>query len=336
MIRFDELVGDVQKLLTAHDDGTLSWPGADPSIYGRVNSAGDFGSAVQVLGGILYDNVYVHGRPAVTGNTGLPRAAGSGPGPHFVPMLQRANRSRFARQRGWVVVDHEGGQVVVERDGLRLWLGPDELEPDAGEMPSSPPAPGAAVTVLLYPDQLRMVPGFYTVLGEHEVTIGPEPRCRVYWNVTPLAAPTLVEALTGSLNRASVGFRLKVADRPDRFDRADALVLYLSPTSWEAVASGLAQVARDVGPFGDEVPAFTKRLTEGVAVAEDTGQGASFGEHRSRLLAAALLRAYQAGVEPGTAVVAFVRAYFADHGVDPDRPHVLGGRPDRYPVWEEN
>jgi hypothetical protein len=42
-------------------------------------------------------------------------------------------------------------------------------------------------------------------------------------------------------------------------------------------------------------PVFTKFLAPGLGLAEDPGQGDSFGQHRCRLLADAMILAYEQG-----------------------------------------
>jgi hypothetical protein len=278
----------------------------------------------------LYSDFYVHGTPRpgpayqvtrpVTEPTGL------------VDRLRHANTGRYSTATGWSMVGRDGDRYVVERDGLKLWVRLSEIlegHSDSGRLST-----GEAVTLRLSPHLLRLSPGFYSTQGESAFELKTTSMLiRVYWHVDAASAEHLVAAVTEVLNHARIPFRLKVANRTDRFDRADGGVLYLLSHSWPDAMPLLRVVHSRVGPLQANVPAYTKRLAAGVGLAEDPGGGVSFGMSRCRLLADAVLRncREEDAVEDRAEAVAL---YFASRGVDPDRPWLRTGARDRYPPWD--
>jgi hypothetical protein len=192
--------------------------------------------------------------------------------------------------------------------------------------------PGSEVSVRLQKGLPALSPGFYTALGDAEVTDAASSAgvLRVYWNVGLAGAPALVRALTSRLNAESIPFRLKVADHPVRLDRCDAAVLYLPSEAFARVREPLRHVA---GALADKlrptVPAFTLELAPGVGLAEGNGAGESFGLRRCALLADAIVRAHERGIARPDGRLATVATRFAEDGVSIDAPYrdpSFGGR----------
>jgi hypothetical protein len=189
--------------------------------------------------------------------------------------------------------------------------------------------PGGAVRVRVPKELPVFSPGYWTVLGETRAASSSDAGIRVYWNVTPGGAATLIGELTARLNAAGVPFRLKVADHPFRFDRCDAAVLYVEGGVFLAIRAMLGEVAGALtGHLRPEIPAFTLRLTAGVGLAEDA-DGESFGVRRCALLADGIVRAHEYGLAAVEERVDAVAARFAEDGVAIDAPYLepaLAGR----------
>ena len=87
-------------------------------------------------------------------------------------------------------------------------------------------------------------PGCYMALGQ------PEPTgtkwLRLYWNVNPSGAITVIEIATEILNRQRVPFRLKVL-LDTSIERRDAAVLYVPLAHWPAGAGYHRPAKRTVG-----------------------------------------------------------------------------------------
>jgi len=111
-------------------------------------------------------------------------------------------------------------------------------------------------------------------------------------------------------------------------------VLYVPKNRWHEVADVLPAVHATLrAHLGEETPAYTKPLADGVAVAEDAGAGSSFGMSRCSLLAAAAIQASATGAAALADRVAVVRAQFADRGLDPERAHLCPSSDDCYAPW---
>lgn len=146
---------------------------------------------------------------------------------------------------------------------------------------------------------------------------------RLYWSVQLAQLPRLVGLLTELLDQVEDPWMLKCAVDPAVHARADSVVLYLSREQVEsltdeidAIRSGIQSNARATRP------PFALAVGPGLAVAEDPGTGESFGQHRCRLVAEAVIE----GGGDLARVTAAVVARFSADGIDPDRPHARGPR----------
>lgn len=298
-------MGTVHRPVSAAVEGAMS-PGAARDLLLRQ------------LEGLFYANFYCRGEPTFP----PPRTAGPrlGGASAFLERLAAANHGRQTLQPGWRVLGEDSGQVIVEQDGLTLWVDPVQVvpEPDATDR-----------AALVMPAELRKAsPGFYMALGEQSLGGRADALVRLYWHLTSAAAPRLLDLLTSTLNKAGLAFQLKVVEDADLYDRCDAGVLYAPRESFPALLPWVRDAylaLRDA--LRPATPAFTKRLAPGLGLAEDPGNGQSFGMHRCSVLAEAAVLAHErAGHDP----LAALRETFAKHDVDPERPYLSPGSSDRY------
>jgi hypothetical protein len=276
---------------------------------------------VSTLSAQLYRDYYRQGRPVAMAPvaTSLARPAKE----RFLTDLAAANAGTGSWSPGWTVRSVDGVRIIVDRNGLCLSVAAEEIHPATGD----DARPGAVVRLPLPPGSAEVSPGFYLVRGN--VEIPPyEKLVRLYWNLTAEAAPVLIRQATTELNGAGVPFHLKVVDIPGRYHRCDAGVLYVPRSAYPAVEVLAGIYAAVGGLLRRSTPAFTKELAPGLGVAEDPGGGRSFGEHRCRLLAEGLVRAYELGAADRRAVV---QEWFVDAGVSLKTPYLGPDSPDRYP-----
>jgi hypothetical protein len=326
---FEAVTMSAISALTVALPSAFTWFGERSEAPSDLRAADTRAELARRMQDRLYADFYVHGRARPTPVHTASFATVTPEAEALRQRLRGANASRLARQSGWsVVAVEQAGRTVVERDGFKVWVHQSQMEP-----PHAPPL-GAGVTLLVPPEQLRISPGFYSVLGEHELRIADAPLTRVYWHVTAAQAPELLATLTTSLNAQRIAFRLKMCDRPDTFERCDACVLYLTPDDWPKAEDAIQAVYEALGPLAPDVPAFTRRLADGVAVAEDEGGGTSFGMSRCAILADALVAAAESNIDTPTERLGFVSDFFARRGVDPERPHLRSHRKDPYRVWQ--
>lgn len=280
---------------------------------------------VQELQGVLYRSFYSQGAPVpITGHEPMPAP----PDPQFVAALSRSNSGRGGWERGWQVerVDSEGVDVV--RDGLlvRAGIGHCRARRDA-------PTPGEVVSLRRPKDYRSASPGFYTALGDAELsTADDDTEVRVYFHLTAAGAAPLVETCTRVLNSAGVPFVLKVVDNPARFLRCDAAVLYLGDGDFRRAVEHLRTIVAECAAFlRAEVPAFTKPLADGIAVGEhDDALGGSFGMSRCQLVAEAIVDAQERRASNLDTRLDAVASRFANRGLNLELPYLAAGSVDRY------
>ena len=323
-----DVLVEAANAVTIHSPWAYSWFGQRvddlPEDIGRAMSAETARNYLtHRLQDELYRNLYCRGFAA-------PRAELDAPVTHaaasFVSLLSAANCGRGPREPGWVVVEIDGETIVVERDGLRLWVHRRDVSVD-GEAP----VVGAATRVR-FPKELRKLsPGFYMALGDVALAERGDPIVRFYWNLTGAGAPRFVEQGTRLLNGAGLAFRLKVVEDPGRFSRCDAGVLYVRKADYAEAVGHVAAVhralARECKPA---TPPFTKRLAVGLALAEEPGSEDSFGMDRCRLVAEGLVAAEEAGARATEERVEVMANRFEQAGVSVETPFLNSGSEDDY------
>jgi HopA1 effector protein family len=248
----------------------------------------------------------------------------------FIAELSAANAGSGTREAGWRVHAIDQDRIVVERNGLRLWMKTDQVCLTNGSRPEV----GVPVSIRLPNELLKRSPGYYFALGNEETEPrGTDPVIRLYWNLVANAAPQLIMSATTRLNAAHIPFRLKVINDPQRYARCDAGVLYVSKRWYPRVAEIVAEIHRELGAgLLDGTPSFTKPLARGLALAEDPGTGDSFGMHRCRLLAEAIMNAHDEGRRSEKARLESVIASFIMAGISCEQPFLNPGSTDTYPV----
>jgi hypothetical protein len=241
--------------------------------------------------------------------------------------LTRANAGHGRWEAGWQVVQGgHGSWFVRSPQGLLFCADEDAVRVDSD-------SEDASCRVRVPSEYRRLLPGFYLFAGDTDVREpeSSEVTTRVYWHLTPAAAPMFVAILSSTLNAASVPFRAKVLDDPRAFRRADAGVVYLAKKDFPAACQPLLRCQRALRHLmRDAVPLLTKWIAAGLALAEDPGDGQSFGQHRCALLAAALWDAHQGGQRATVDRRRAIESAFRDAGLDPEAPHLSGGSSDDF------
>jgi hypothetical protein len=214
------------------------------------------------------------------------------------------------------VFREDGGQrLLVEWDGVLVWL--PRYAAGNGRLPPV----GDPIPLLVPPARPGLSPGFLLATG----SVAPDftgPPLRVYVHLTD--ADDAIAAWQSTLIRLEqeqVGYQAKVLVRAGQYPRRDAMVVYLPPDSADA-ARLVTDAVRDASGLGHTTSLFAERLAPGVAKGwEPTDRrfgwsGLSFGLHRCKVLARALLDSAATG-EPreSTITTAFLAA-----GIDPENP----------------
>jgi hypothetical protein len=166
------------------------------------------------------------------------------------------------------------------------------------------------------------VPSFLVTAG---TVAGETASC--FLHLRPGTAPDLFARVVTALDGYGLGFRAELAGDAEACLRTDAAVVTVRRDDVPA----LTRVALRLGeraPFAlaSTVPAFTRQLAPGVALADNPGHGTPFGRHRCRLVAAGLVAAgHGAGpVDRRAAVLATLDS----EGLDPAALHLNPGNAD--------
>ncbi len=265
---------------------------------------------VSALATDLYERLYI--RPS---GHSLPRADMLAQR-DLVAALSAANTGRGTWERGWMVRKIEDdGQVVVAKDGVNFWTQATGLRASSDSV-----QPGETCRIWVAKELRELVPGFYMALGDgegdaHDRVDGDEPLVRYYWHLMPDASVPFMATATSLLNASQIPFRLKLLGDPRGYRRADAGVLYLRQRSHSRIGAIIARIHAEVASgLRREVPLFTKRLADGLGVAEGPSGPLSFGQHRCQLAAAALWESFIRGETDRDARAAAIAAQFLREG----------------------
>ncbi|WP_369357848.1 T3SS effector HopA1 family protein [Streptomyces sp. cg2] len=193
-----------------------------------------------------------------------------------------------------IVHEVHGEQILVERDGVRVWV------PRATGNGNAP-SPGSRVALQVNPVRAALSPGFLLVDSSKPSPHLELPHLRVYIHVTDADhAPAVWGAALSALAATEVAYRAKVVSMPGHLPRRDGIVVYLGRGAWHA-APIVAEAVAGMPGTGPQTSVITEELAPGVATAwepvdERAGmRGLSFGEHRSRVIATALIEAATTG-----------------------------------------
>jgi hypothetical protein len=206
------------------------------------------------------------------------------------------------------------GHAVVEIDGVRVAVPDDALAPAAQD--------GRR---MLTTDSVRpaLSPGFFLVDSSRGRPDG-RPLLRVYVHIAgPEHAPGVWKAVLTALEDHGVRYRAKISSSPLLYPRRDAMVVYLPPGQWDAVAA-VAGAADGLPGRAPATSPFAHELAPGLSVAWEPEDhrpgrtGMSFGEHRALALAEGLVsHARSAGT---LSLETAVFDSFAEFGIDPAQP----------------
>ncbi|HUJ63622.1 MAG TPA: T3SS effector HopA1 family protein [Kofleriaceae bacterium] len=265
--------------------------------------------ACRRLAELLYQRFYC--RPE---RGAAPNPPGSRAERVLIDELSQANCGQGTWQPGWQVERVEpDGSLAIHRSGddLTLWTRPELFDTSTGRL-----------RVL---KELRAaLPGYYLALGDVALDASAG-LVRCYWHLTAAGAVPWMHEITTRFNAAGLAFHAKARSDPAGYTRADSGVLYLSRPRLGGAIELVREVhARIAGLLRASTPMFTRRVARGLALADDPGEGESFGQHRCALVADALLAAASRRGSCGRAIV----ARFARAELDVARPWLGPGARD--------
>ena len=241
--------------------------------------------------------------------------------PAFVEPIAETCASAVTWEGGWTVVRKEGDWSFVSDGRLQLFAH------DASELRPSTAQAGDPVLVRVPCLREGMMPGFLYAMSRAGPLDPRLPNLRLYLNVRPSRAAWLLARLLLDPAVRALRFEAKIANDPACYQRRDPAVLYASPECYAELERTVLQW-RQEEPQGwrEETPLFTEPLAPGVALAESPPGGArapeSFGQHRSRLLAEAILEGVRAGQREPSSWRARFEARLKAEDIDPACMHL--------------
>jgi hypothetical protein len=300
----ERALGRVVDLVQSATDELLAIAGRD--------SADDHSSSTERIAGWLYQNWYT-AQPDPEGRT-----HSTGPFNDLRGVLRIATAASRRWQQGWVARQvAPNGLCLAGNKAATRQLQPGQYANVA--RPGLPLAPGDALVVNELVDWVDEPSGFWFSQSPHG---GPSnPLIRVYFNVGWQHLGHVLGEATARFDEAGTRYMLKCPVRADGLSRTDTLVVYAARERWQTFRPLLVDLASSLhGQLREATPPLTRIIAPGVAVAEDPGDGTSFGEARCRALAAgvvALLR--RPRLAPRKAVTLLAEALHAA-SVDPHEP----------------
>lgn len=300
--------------------------GAGQSPLWAAHSAGQH-PLVADLQTRIYDEAYC--RPLGT-RTEPPANATS-----MIDALSAANSGRDRWEAGWVVAQlMPNGYVMATKGEASHHFGPGEFAVAHQHGGHAHPAPGAPLQVLFTRESRTQQPGFYIVNGDTPAPFGADTRMtRIYWHIDEGGAVPLVRIITTLLNRYQIPFRFKTLSYTGAYTRADAAVLFFAARYFGVIAKLLPTIRAEIAThLCPAVPLMTKRLHDGIGLAEDPATGESFGMSRSQLLAQAIWDAYMRGTQSEESRMQELAIQFQRNGLSLDHPHLRAASADIYQV----
>jgi hypothetical protein len=241
----------------------------------------------------------------------------------LVAVLRAVHAGRELWENGWIVTRVGPGAMVEVSKGRehRVLYRSDYVVP---ERPGLQARPGDNVCATSRRDQVDLDGGWWRTRGAAwSDTKPPDDLVRLYWGIRFAELPRLVSLVTELLDGVEEPWLLKCAVQPAVHLRPDSAVLYLPRICCQNLSQKIEAVRAQVEAAARAAtPPFTLVVGPGLAVSEDPGGGESFGQHRCRLVAEAVL-----GAEPrlSSAAAAVIKRFQAD-GIDPRRPYARGSR----------
>ncbi|MBV8808300.1 MAG: hypothetical protein JO033_06455 [Acidobacteriaceae bacterium] len=275
-----------------------------------------------LLSAWLYDHCYVKSILAVSG-TVIPKTDDD----DLLPLLSAANQSHSGWDEGWSI-EHSlsNGRILARKNGaLRVFVAGEYI---SSRGPGCGPEQQGALLVFMPAASTSLQSSYYYAFGEaisrFEENTGV---LRFYWNISADGSRHLIEQATRELNRFQVPFRIKCPNKRSKYPRRDAAVLYAHRYYYPIIARVLESLYDRLQPWlSSDTPLFTRELAPGLALAEDPGE--SFGQHRCRLLANAMVRSRTLSVPER---LSSLNEEFENHGLSLERPWLNPGSSESYP-----
>ncbi len=249
----------------------------------------------------------------------------------FQAALSQANQTMERWDNDWTIEQIlPGGQYLANKNGKYKLVFPGEFI--NLDYSAALPKEGARISIHCLKESLGFQQAFYFVFS-NEINIDPNlvTLVRFYFNIKSTGAVKLIQLLTRQLNKYKIPFSFKCLNNPALFIRSDAAVLYVNKPYYHITSQVLYNIYPKVqSEMNSQVPLFTKKLSDGLSIAEDPGNGDSFGMHRCRLFARGIYNSYlNNGTSPENILQSIEQSFKANE-ISLHTPYMNSGEQDDY------
>jgi hypothetical protein len=178
----------------------------------------------------------------------------------FYAQIDQANCSQSYYDPNWTIErEEDDGIVAVVKDGLRLHLPPQYIDPDYHTLAVGDVAKIVMLKNLLTIDRYIAVSNYGRV--------DPKSSLTLYFSCPPDTALALIAAITTALNSLKLPFELQVQIDPEQYQQTDSLILQLATADYPAAQTTLQDIYQPHrSHFYDLTPSFTQPLARGVGL----------------------------------------------------------------------
>jgi hypothetical protein len=248
----------------------------------------------------------------------------------FISELSKANNGIGTWESGWKVLSIEdSGRIKVTKDNVFFWVDKTGIRTNKKDI-----QPNTYCRIRIVKEMRQLVSGFYMAIGNGDNNNQNDTMrnlVRLYWNLTPEIAPTYMKLVTERLNSSRIPFRTKVLSNPNSYTRADSGVLYIEKIYFSRIKDAVNDIYHQIKNFmKPDVPLFTKYLHDGLGLAEDPGNGMSFGMSRCKILANSLCLSFSNNYNDHESKISALEESFKKEGLNPEYPYLERNSKDVY------
>ncbi len=257
----------------------------------------------------------------------------------FYERLHTSNCGDGYFDSGWSIIKEEAdGALAVKKGSLTLHIQRDK------HLQSFEKEAVLRNIVSIKLPKNRVQNGFYMAVGNQgfsrvEDSQYQSTTVRIYFNLTPEGAVIVMGSLTEYLNKIAIPFSFKVLYNPQEYGRPDSGVLYFDKRDYEEVRKVLQVLyTKNKYYFQSEVPLFTKKLADGLGLAEEPDQKfaeqESFGMNRCQIVANGLLEAWYQDDNSSDGRMKAILSQFSRMGINIEKSYLNASSEDIYIVFE--
>lgn len=249
----------------------------------------------------------------------------------FLTALVSANTSVSNWDSNWVIEQKlANGRFVAKKNSHYKILNHSEFK--LVNIQKVIPKEGDVISIDCKRDSSVYQSAFYYAFGnEVECDQNLVTLVRVYFNIESHNAPQLLKLISSELNKYFIPFTFKCLNQSTYYSRIDSAVLYIQKPYYNITKHVLTNAFEEQSfNFNDATSLFTKKIMKGVSVAEEPGDGESFGTSRCGMLANSLINSKNKGIESPEEILDDAEFFFQNCGINIYNAYLNKGSTDTY------